>query len=403
MNVTVVFQHPFEKKEQVLKDISSKVALKTFEEIDWAALNEQITLKKKDTLHPFYFYEVSSSVNGQDYLLTLSPLWSTIEQITEEKLLFLVRYEYPHPTKSEQRLDYILQECSYAFSQEALMAFLKHDEAFLNRYFVIPRMKAIRLQSQSQRVFKWLALGLIIGIGGFFLKEKIWIRQDDTQLQTDAPKSYVNPSHTTVMVEKVGIQEKEVGDFPTPMVSSRDRSEEDARAAGAQITQEYTSSINDGMSDRATPAPSVMLDTKAWKKRIDRGDFVPDQVKEAYERALAFDASTLQVARDKPTNKEAQQAIVRYYEDEVADLLKENHAHIRIGKAYNAPLQSDDEIVRVTAMVCAFDTKGHNLGNIQAPLDIAYDFVKYTSEPEVWYVSDLSQDIPYDYELNRNK
>ena len=402
MNVTVVFQHPFEKKEQVLKEISSKVALKTFEEIDWAALNEQITLKKEDTLHPFYFYEVSSFVNGQDYLLTLSPSWSTIEQVTEEELLFLVRYEYPHPTKNEQRLDYILQECSYAFSQEALMAFLKHDEAFLNRYFVIPRMKAIRLQSQSQRVFKWLALGLIIGIGGFFLKEKIWIRQDDTQLQTDVPKSYVNPSHTTVMPEKVGIQEKEVKNLPTPMVSSREYGEKES-GVGGQIAQEDVSSINDGMSDRATPAPSVMLDTKAWKKQIERGDFVPDQVKEAYERALAFDASTLQVARDKPTNKEAQQAIVRYYEDEVVDLLKENHAHIRIGKAYNAPLQSDDEIARVTAMVCAFDAKGHNLGNIQAPLDIAYDFVKYTSEPEVWYVSDLSQDIPYDYELNRNR
>lgn len=54
-------------------------------------------------------------------------------------------------------------------------------------------------------------------------------------------------------------------------------------------------------------------------------------------------------------------------------LLDEYKVHIEIGTAYNVPLQSGDELVRVTAMVSAFNKERGNLGNIQIPLDIIYD------------------------------
>ncbi|WP_435522210.1 hypothetical protein [Chryseobacterium indoltheticum] len=54
-------------------------------------------------------------------------------------------------------------------------------------------------------------------------------------------------------------------------------------------------------------------------------------------------------------------------------------------------MQSGDELVRVTAMVSAFNKERGNLGNIQMPLDVIYDFVQYKSEPNVWYVFDFSR------------
>ena len=43
------------------------------------------------------------------------------------------------------------------------------------------------------------------------------------------------------------------------------------------------------------------------------------------------------------------------------------------------------------------------LGNIQRPLDVIYDFVKFQSDPETWYITDFSQNIPYDNKLNKDR
>ena len=84
-----------------------------------------------------------------------------------------------------------------------------------------------------------------------------------------------------------------------------------------------------------------------------------------------------------------------------------NKAHIVIGKCYMAPLQSSEkngqEIARVTAMISGFNKKDGNLGNIQRPLYIVYDFVKFESDPTTWYLTDFSQTIPYDYFLNKDR
>jgi hypothetical protein len=54
-------------------------------------------------------------------------------------------------------------------------------------------------------------------------------------------------------------------------------------------------------------------------------------------------------------------------------------------------------------MICAFNNKGDNLGNIQHPLGIAYDFVQYASVPGSWHAEEISQTIPYDYALYKDK
>lgn len=154
--------------------------------------------------------------------------------------------------------------------------------------------------------------------------------------------------------------------------------------------------------DIATPAPESPIDTLMWASAIKNKDYIPDEVLAEIKRYKARDFSKLIVAESTPTDEEAQNAIIRNYKNEVTKLLDEYKAHIQIGTAYNAPLQSQDELVRVTAMVSAFNKERGNLGNIQMPLNVIYDFVQYKSEPDVWYLSDFSQNIPYDYKLNKD-
>ncbi len=141
---------------------------------------------------------------------------------------------------------------------------------------------------------------------------------------------------------------------------------------------------------------------------INHKDFyAPPEVIESYKRYKKRDFSKLVIAADKPSNLEAEEAIVHNIGDKVADLLEKNNAHIRVGVCYNAPLQNnrpnDKELVRVTAMVSAFNKKGENLGNIEHPLYIIYDFVKYQSDPTLWNLNNFSQNIPFDYVLNNDR
>ncbi|MBO6185935.1 MAG: hypothetical protein J6O88_14840 [Chryseobacterium sp.] len=156
------------------------------------------------------------------------------------------------------------------------------------------------------------------------------------------------------------------------------------------------------ITDVATAAPESPIDTLMWENAIKNKDYIPDEVLAEIKRYKTRDFSKLILAENKPTSEEAQNAIINHYKNEVTKLLDEYKAHIQIGTAYNAPLRSQDELVRVTAMVSAFNKERGNLGNIQMPLDVIYDFVQYKSKPNVWYVSDFSQNIPYDYKLNKD-
>lgn len=148
------------------------------------------------------------------------------------------------------------------------------------------------------------------------------------------------------------------------------------------------------------------IDTLVWEHAIKNKEYIPDGVLEELDRYKKRDFSKLILAKDYPTDKEAEGAIVNFYKEDVIKLLQRENAHIKIGACYTAPLKiSDDgnkEIARVTAMVSAFNAARGNLGNIQLPLDVIYDFVKYESAPDTWYLSNFSQNIPYDYRLNKD-
>ena len=160
-------------------------------------------------------------------------------------------------------------------------------------------------------------------------------------------------------------------------------------------------------SVEAVEAIQSPMDTLIWVNAKKNNHYIPENVLEEWEIYKKIDFSKLIEATDKPTNKEAQAAIVRHYKGEVIQLLEQYQAHIQIGKCYNAPLQFSEkngqQIARVTAMVSAFNTKNDNLGNIQRPLNIVYDFVKYESDPDTWYITDFSQSIPFDYVLNADR
>ncbi|MCX2476211.1 hypothetical protein OQZ33_17895 [Pedobacter sp. MC2016-05] len=158
------------------------------------------------------------------------------------------------------------------------------------------------------------------------------------------------------------------------------------------------------MVDVLIEAPQSPVDTTMWTNAIKNKDFIPESVLEDINRYKKRDFSKLKIDQDKPSDDEAQQAIVRNYQNEVTSLLLKYKAHIKIGACYAAPLQKldgDTEIARVTAMVSAFNKEHGNLGNIQAPLNVIYDFVKYQSDATTWHLADFSQIIPYDYVLNK--
>lgn len=147
------------------------------------------------------------------------------------------------------------------------------------------------------------------------------------------------------------------------------------------------------------------LDTLYWGKKIRANENVSEVLIQDYESYKSTDFSQMVLAKNKPTNLEAEEAIINYYKQEMVVLLESNDAHIRIGQAYEAPLNTTSEgnveTAHVTAMVCAFNSANKNLRNIQHPLLAVYDFVKYEKDTVNWYIQNFSQTIPYDYELNK--
>lgn len=152
----------------------------------------------------------------------------------------------------------------------------------------------------------------------------------------------------------------------------------------------------------AVPGPMEPLDTVYWHNQIKNGGYVPDDVKRDIATVRKIDFSKLTKAPDSPTSVQAQEALVRRLGPELIKLLKNHDAHIKVGKCFTAtpdPAAKNKELLRVTAMVCAFNSKDENLRNISEPLGIVYDFVKYEADPDTWYVTDFSQTIPYDHQL----
>lgn len=230
--------------------------------------------------------------------------------------------------------------------------------------------KPVKKKSTVRRIFKIIGFGFLVLILGLGISEYVYRNETETPLYkiqqylTYSKEDWENYEHN----------KKILASFP-------------AESSNVDI---------------ASSAPESPIDTLMWASAIKNKDYIPDEVLAEIKRYKARDFSKLIVAETKPTDEEAQNAIIRNYKNEVTKLLDEYKAHIQIGTAYNAPLQSQDELVRVTAMVSAFNKERGNLGNIQMPLDVIYDFVQYKSELDVWYLADFSQNIPYDYKLNKD-
>lgn len=177
----------------------------------------------------------------------------------------------------------------------------------------------------------------------------------------------------------------------------------DFKFNGQPDTNRYAP-VSEVTATEAVSAPLLPFDTVFWIEQVKKGAYMPDEVKEELDVARKMDFSKLSVAKDAPSDEDVQQALIQRYGKEMTQLLSGNDAHLKVGKCYQADLQPNDkykEIARVTCMVCAFDSKNRNLGNISMPLYIVYDFVKYEEDPYTWYVTDFSQSIPYDYKLNK--
>lgn len=165
--------------------------------------------------------------------------------------------------------------------------------------------------------------------------------------------------------------------------------------------EEATSAV----TEAASATIALPTDLLMWEATEKSGGYIPDDTKAELVRVKKVDFSKLVATQDKPTSKEVQQTLTQRYGEELINLLKENKATLKVGKCFSAPV-IDDETARVTCMVSGFNAKGENLGNISRPLTTAYDFVQFKNKanvqnPNEWYVTDHSQEIPFDYALNK--
>ena len=159
------------------------------------------------------------------------------------------------------------------------------------------------------------------------------------------------------------------------------------------------------VEEAASATAALPTDLLMWEATEKAGGYIPDDTKAELVRVRKLDFSKLVVASGKPSSKEVQQTLTRRYGDELINLLKEYKATLKVGKCYGATA-IDDETARVTCMVSGINAKGESLGNISRPLTTAYDFVQFKNRanvvnPSEWYVTDHSQEIPFDYVLNK--
>ncbi len=363
MSFKISIQNPFEQQEHITENANASIALQLFEEIDWATIAQEMYHREDEVIHYLYYYEIASEVYGAKRTLTITPDFDA----PNEASVFITRYEYPDNAKPGKYLDYEIHNSHYAFAKDCITAFTANNQQFLTEHFEAPRAQNIN----SGGCFKKVFIGFLVCCIALIAFTHFIIGWNHVHTHISNLKAYI--------------------------VASESNAADDVSEPGVDTATNI---------DYATVAPQVLLDTIYWKRQIEKGEFVPEEVRAAYEIAIRYDFSQLQTGDERPNSEEAESAILYRYKEDVKQLLERDKAHIRIGKCYKAELQNGangEETARVTAMICAFDKKGNNLGNIQMPLDIAYDFVQYASDPGTWYITDLSQTIPYDYELNKNK
>lgn len=336
MRFTVTVQDPFEQQAQTNALLSGDEAWQRFEQVDWEQLEKAVYDRLDEVVHHFYFYEISEDAYGDKRTLNISPGFVRNGDMPTKRRLYMVRYEYPHPTQPGRYLDYSYPQSDDAFAQESVKAFIQGNRQFFTSRFEMPANKGL----VRSRLFKKLFRLALILLAALLLFVQFVVGWSHVPEHWASLKMWLFP----------GSFENAAADEAEPAV---------AMATGAAA----------GITDSAKPAPAVLLDTVRWKAAIERGDFIPEGVKEDYERARRFDYTRLQPATEQPTSQEAEHAILHYYKEEARKLLKEHNAHIRIGKAYTAPLQPDGtnggEIARVTAMVCALNRRGRTLATFR--------------------------------------
>lgn len=143
---TVTFLNPFVQDEQVTTDLSAENVTRQFQGIDWLQINNDVYERHDtDLIHDYYFFEVGyTDPLGGMHKLNLSGQYVYGPDLKRSDLVFVVTYSYPEETTSKGFLGLgspktkttirikEMWDCSMAFTECALAAFLKDDSAFLD-------------------------------------------------------------------------------------------------------------------------------------------------------------------------------------------------------------------------------------------------------------------------------
>jgi hypothetical protein len=143
----VCFQDPFGKDNFSNVQQSDDAALKGFDAIDWAGLNQATHEKHQDVLEDFYFYEVRDAQHGDSsaplHAINISGESTYGDQLKTSGALLTLRYIRPVETLSKgffgfgagkmkiDSLETVMEGCDIAFSRLCLEAFVRADKTFL--------------------------------------------------------------------------------------------------------------------------------------------------------------------------------------------------------------------------------------------------------------------------------
>lgn len=158
--------------------------------------------------------------------------------------------------------------------------------------------------------------------------------------------------------------------------------------------------VDDSTEVAATEVATTEVATSSDLYPIDINRFEGSEKEAEQVRIKNAHFEKLVVAKNAPSDVDAQTALVQFTQGELTDVIINQKLNIKIGKCYTNPT-TDGNYSCVSCMILLYNRDKKDWQ--EAPdgenfMKNAYDFYQ-ASEGDFWEAKDLSMMIPYDYDL----
>ena len=164
--------------------------------------------------------------------------------------------------------------------------------------------------------------------------------------------------------------------------------------------EEFEAHINDVALDDSAEIATTDVATSQRLYPVNINYFQDDEKAAEELRIKNAHFENLVVAKDVPSDENAQTALVQFTQGRLTDVIINQKLNIKIGTCYVNP-NTGGNYSRVSCMILLYNRDKKDWQ--EAPdgenfMENAYDFYR-ASEGDFWEATDLSMMIPYDYDL----